>query len=1246
MSRPLLDEENRIAALKELEILDTQSETEFDGWVKLAASICGTPISLITLVDVDRQWFKANKGLEGVQETPREIAFCSHAIRNEGIFEVRDASTDPRFSTNPLVLEDPNIRFYAGATLRLTNGAHVGTLCVIDQQPRKLSKQQRESLHQLSNAVVQAMESRRLTQNLAASEAQFRALCASSPLGVFRSDSDGICTYANERWLAIFNISQAEALGQQWISMIHPDDKEDVFTEWTRAATARFDFDMEFRIQQAEGLELSVRAISRPVMTHDGLISGHVGSVEDVTQRSRVQRVLFEERRRLKSILEGTAAGTWEWNIQSGELHFNHRWAEMLGLSLDTLKPYKIQIWQELYHPDDSGSANQMLDEHLAGNSEIYDYELRLRHQEGHWVWVHLRGRVLTHRADGQPEWMFGTQQDITERKEQEQALRKSECLLAETGLLADVGGWELDLMNGALTWTDQTCRIHGLPAGHQPDLEEAIEYYAPEARPVIRDVIERAIKDGRKWDIELPLLHVSGDSIWVRSVGHAEYTNNKPVRLIGAFQNITDKVLQRQALERAHERINVATESGEIGVWDWNIQNDQLQWTPQMYALYGLAFDTQRLNYEYWAKHLHPEDRTKAEQDVLVAIKGSGRLDTEFRTVWPDGSVHHIRASANITRDSDGTALQMLGVNWDVTPLRTLSNQLADQRELLQVTLQSIGDAVITSDLSGRVTWLNPAAEHMTGWLSTETPGKLIDQVFNIVHEDTRQAAENPVKACLEQRKTVRLASKNVLISRGGSEFGIEDSAAPIRSDGGEILGVVLVFHDVTEQRRLTREMNFRATHDALTGLFNRSEFEITLQSLLNRSLIGKSEHALMYIDLDQFKLVNDACGHSQGDQLLIQISKLLEQNVPASDTVARLGGDEFGIILENCTNVDAQGVAQRICDSMDDFRFEHDNRRFRMGTSIGLVPLDGQWKDIESAMQAADTSCLAAKEAGRNRVHVWFDTDKAIRARREDMQWATRLEEALDEDKFLLYAQRIENRAADFPGIHAEVLLRLRDGKGGLIQPNAFLPAAERFNLATQVDQWVLRNSLQVLSRQSDLAKIEMLCINLSGQSVSDCKFHKEAIRLLKEAGDDICQCVCLEITETAAVTNFADASHFINQVRALGVRVALDDFGAGASSFGYLKTLTVDILKIDGQFIKGVVDDPLDCVAVRCFVDIARVANLRTVGEYVETKNVLDCLDKMGIDYVQGFLIHMPCPIEKLLGGVSKKQTAAEV
>jgi len=447
-----------------------------------------------------------------------------------------------------------------------------------------------------------------------------------------------------------------------------------------------------------------------------------------------------------------------------------------------------------------------------------------------------------------------------------------------------------------------------------------------------------------------------------------------------------------------------------------------------------------------------------------------------------------------------------------------------------------------------------------------------------------------------------------------------------------------------IQQVRETSGEMHYHATHDALTGLVNRSEFEVRLRRVLQKVGEDRSEHALLYLDIDQFKLVNDSCGHAIGDQLLQEVGKLFAATIRARDTLARLGGDEFAIILEHCPVEQAQRVAQQICDAMSNFRFSHDDRSFRVGASIGLVLVDDRWTTTAAIMQAADASCYAAKEAGRNRVHLWLDTDTAIRVRAGEMQWAMRIEHALDQNQFVLHAQRIEELGKKSQGIRAEALLRMMQDDGDLVPPGAFLPAAERFHLASRIDRWVLQHALAWLQALPDVGAIRTLSINLSGQSIGDRAFHRHAIESFRDAGPRICGQVCVEITETAAVTNMADAAVFIKQIRALGVQVALDDFGAGASSFGYLKTLPVDYLKIDGQFVRDVVDDPMDEAAVRCFAEVARIVGVKTVAEFVDRPEVLAKLRAMGIDYGQGFLLHRPAPLADLLLSGGAKGVAA--
>ncbi|WP_162587517.1 EAL domain-containing protein [Variovorax sp. RA8] len=548
------------------------------------------------------------------------------------------------------------------------------------------------------------------------------------------------------------------------------------------------------------------------------------------------------------------------------------------------------------------------------------------------------------------------------------------------------------------------------------------------------------------------------------------------------------------------------------------------------------------------------------------------------------------------------------------------LVSRLSEQHELLRVTLQSVADGIVTTDAEGNVSLLNPVAERLTGWSTSEAQGRGLSEVLCVIADASVVASQS--------------GSYDLLVSRGGRRYGIEKSVTPILKEDGSVLGEVCVFRDVTEQRRSYAQIAYRATHDMLTGLANRSEFDTQLGRALHTTRTTRVRHALMYIDLDQFKRLNDACGHAAGDRLLKQFARLLTATVRGGDTVSRLGGDEFAVILVDCALDDARRLAQEICDHMEDFRFAHGELKFRVGASIGVVRIDDHWRSEAVLLQAADAACFAAKEAGRNRVHLWGETDLAVQAREEGLRWAMQIEQALDENRFQLFAQRIVplNRPAN--AVHAEVLLRMVARDGALVPPGAFLPAAERYNLSSRIDRWVLLRTLHWLRSASNQARIDMLSVNLSGHSVGDPAFHVWACGKLDEAGSALCSKLCLEITETSGVSNLVQAAAFIVALRSRGVRVALDDFGSGTASFGFLKKLSVDFLKIDGQFVREMLTDALNEAAVRCFVDVAKVVGMKTIAEFVESPAVMSQLKRMGVDYAQGFLVHQPEPIDGLL------------
>ena len=1224
----------RVAAVDALNSYATGPQTDLQALVRTAALVCHMPISLVSLVGLDQQFFKAEVGLDGLKGTSRAVSFCSHAILQDDIFEVPDAAIDPRFVGNDLVTGWPNIRFYAGAPLHLGDGVTAGALCVISDKPGLLNPDQREILKNLANVAVQLLQRQKETWEAARVAAALQAINDGVPVGIFTTDASGGCQHVNQHWRGIFDLTEAAAQGDGWMCRIHPADQVEVTADWWNCVQHQTDFNRQFRLLRPDGDVRIVHSKCRRIFGPQSDVIGSVGSVEDVTDRVQMQQKLDQERSQLSAILAATGAATFEWNLQTNAARVGEGWARITGHHLNQIGEVEFTPDFLELHPDDRAGAVASFHQSLASDiNQPFEMTYRKPHADGHWVWVLTRFRVTTVTPDGKPEWMSAVQIDISEQKQQETALQRSEAFVAKTGEVAGVGGWSIDLLTGVLTWTDHTCRIHGIEPPYQPNLEGALDFYAPSSRPMIEAAVKAGMEHGTPWDLELELVRVDGQKIWVRAVGAVDFEGNIPVRLYGAFQDISARMAQEQALIAEKARVLLATKSGGIGIWDFNANTGCGTWDAQIYQLFGLDPTTPEDRQALWLRAVHPDDIALVEANVIQAVAQNRRIETEFRVIWPDGSLHYLRSVAEPVTDRPGT---MIGINWDVTDIRNLTAELAEQHEMMRVTMRSIGDAVITTDAAGRVTWMNPVAEQMTGWTADQSRGQPMAAVFNIRDELTQLPARCPVDICLTGTAPAGPVDGITLLSRNGDTYGIEESAALIRDDHGLVLGVVLVFHDVTAERRLRSEMTYRATHDGLTGVQNRTEFELRLGRLLQQSAADHSTHALMFIDLDQFKLVNDACGHAAGDEVLQQAARIFAETIRSRDLIARVGGDEFGIVLEDCSIETAAEIARSICDKMDAYRYSHGDRRFRIGASIGLVPVDSRWPNVAAMIQMADASCAIAKDSGRNRVQIWQDSAAALKVRQGEVHWASRLETALDEDRFVLFAQPFAALTDTSPGLHAELLIRLVDTDGTLILPGVFMPSAERFNLATPIDRWVLQRTIQVLTDLGDLAFINTISINVSGRSIGDRAFHRYAVALLQTAGPEICSRLSLEITETAAVANVADAALFIEQVHALQVRVALDDFGAGAASFGYLRALKVDSLKIDGQFIKGLQTDPISNVTVKCFIELARILGISTVAEFVDQPDLLAAVKALGIDFAQGYLIAKPQPLSAMFRG----------
>jgi diguanylate cyclase (GGDEF)-like protein/PAS domain S-box-containing protein len=539
----------------------------------------------------------------------------------------------------------------------------------------------------------------------------------------------------------------------------------------------------------------------------------------------------------------------------------------------------------------------------------------------------------------------------------------------------------------------------------------------------------------------------------------------------------------------------------------------------------------------------------------------------------------------------------------------------------LAQVTLHSIGEAVVRLDGDGRVRYMNPIAEAMSGLTTSAATGLALEDVLHLDLEGRITGANVHRLGDSYSNVTLRLAN--------GQRRAMACTLSPIDGDRATRSGQVLVMRDVSREDELSRELSYQATHDPLTDLPNRREFERCLALAITSAHDTGSVHSVCYVDLDQFKLVNDTCGHAEGDRMLRQITGVVATEVRGIDTLARLGGDEFGILLNDCPVERALDIAERICRAVSGFRFISSGHAFELGASIGVVGIDGDSGTADEVQRAADLACYAAKDTGRNRVHLFQREDQVISRNHREMHWHVKIKEALETDRFVLHSQSIVplHHEARVTGMH-ELLLRMLDEDGALVPPMAFLPAAERYGLMKTLDRAVIVRAFEHAA--SWQGKEGMHNINLSGQSLTDPQLAEFIVSSAARMGVRHDQ-ICFEVTETSAISNLALASQLMQQLRQRGFRFALDDFGAGLSSFGYLKQLPVDFIKIDGQFVHDINNDAVARAMVTSIISVAKVLKIETVAEKVENAQTMHCLRALGVDYVQGFHIARPQPVD---------------
>lgn len=646
---------------------------------------------------------------------------------------------------------------------------------------------------------------------------------------------------------------------------------------------------------------------------------------------------------------------------------------------------------------------------------------------------------------------------------------------------------------------------------------------------------------------------------------------------------------------------------------------------SPSAEALVGYSLD-ELIGRGVTELYMHPEKRGEFLQRLAEMNGQLNNYEVELR--HKDGHGVWVLINVRNYHDAQGNVVGIEGLIRDITSRKLTEQALEYEREKVEVTLKAIADGVITTDLHGRIDYMNPMATTITGWQHDAARGLHITDVYNSAPDADDQESDNAVTECMRVGASIMAPNIRLLTRDDGTVFAVRESASPIRNHGNEIIGAVLIIHDVTHIREMSRQLAFQASHDAHTGLLNRRAFEERVLDALEDSQHHATRHVLCYLDLDQFKIINDTCGHIAGDEMLLRLSNTMQSLVRDGDTIARLGGDEFGLLLEDCPLERGVAVAENIRESIANYRFIWQEKIFEIGVSIGVVTLDKNSGDLTTALSKADNACFAAKDKGRNRVHIYREDDRGLSHQHREMHWAHEIQRGFQDNYFCLYTHEIVPLigAGENAMGHSEILIRMDTGEE-LVPPMAFIPAAERYNLMPKIDRWVIQRALEHLESIHSLQPLSRIfSINLSGSSIAEVGFREFLLGVLDNY-DVPGRNLCFEITETAAISNLNNAVRLIRMLTERGCQFALDDFGCGLSSFYYLRHLPVQFLKIDGSFVRDIHRDPINLSMVEAINNVGHVMGLKTIAEFVENAEILNKLREIGVDYAQGNVFGEP-------------------
>ncbi|MCY0150414.1 EAL domain-containing protein [Hoeflea sp. G2-23] len=787
--------------------------------------------------------------------------------------------------------------------------------------------------------------------------------------------------------------------------------------------------------------------------------------------------------------LDAAGLGVWNWDLRTGRCDYSEPWCRMLGYQRSDFAD-DADLWLMLVHPDDRERSIRSGDLHIAGETESIETELRLRHKDGHWIWVLDRGAVVERDNAGRPLRVVGVQTDITRHKQAERNLR------------------------------------------------------------------------------------------------------------------------------RVNERFRLTLAASGMGIWHFDIDRQQSNWDARTREIFGLAPGPEDVVPAAWHGHLHPDDQERTEREHLQALTNSTEVTLRYRIIREDGEIRHVETLAKFVPEEDSSGF-LVGTIRDVTDEVSAADALLAEKERYKVTLESISDAVISTDVDGRITFGNPAASKMLARTQPELVGEPFAEVFGA--ELAEAGSEAPVD--IDGDCTVTGLKSGIFKCR----------RSPILSSNGELWGSVCTFQDVTEEAKRQRELAYAARHDALSGLLNRVAFDEELENAIVSA--DKTPFAILYIDLDHFKALNDCAGHAAGDEALRMIASSVSENLPAGAVFARLGGDEFAILLPASNEASAKTTADTVIEAVRSVDLRFTDVRQPLGCSVGIAIINDTSVIPADAMARADDACYAAKSAGRSRHSTFAEDTSFLTSGLTAARRVAELTEAIGENRIKLFGQEIRSMKTphEWSG-RIEILARLQDRDGKIIPPGDFIPAAERFGMASTLDRWIINSALSKYGPVMEAVGLT-LGFNLSAQTLCDPQLWPFIKSAIEKTGAPSAR-IAFEITETAAVTCFETADQFVRNAREHGCTVCLDDFGSGLSSFDYLRQFPINCIKIDGSFVEKLTESRFDRAIVSSMTGIAKELGLYIVAEKIEDEATVEQLRQIGVTFGQGFHLHRPEPLADLV------------